>query len=72
MKIKKIISQKRRDFWADYECENCSHIEEDKPGYDDDNFHKNVIPKMKCKKCGKIANEDYRPLETKYKSHEII
>lgn len=52
MKIRLMISQNRRDFRADYECENCGHIEKNKSGYDDRNFHDNVIPKMKCSKCG--------------------
>ena len=34
-------------------------------GYDDDKFHRNVIPKMKCENCSKIAAEDYRPMGTK-------
>jgi len=65
VRIKTIISQYRRDFTADYECEHCNHIER-KSGYDDYNFHHNVIPKMVCKKCSKIADENYRPLSTKY------
>jgi C4-type Zn-finger protein len=65
MKIKKITSQSRRDFWADMECESCGHIEKNVSGYDDSFFHSNVIPKMKCKKCGEVA-KDYRPLATKY------
>lgn len=65
MKIKKLLSQNRRDFMAIYECQHCAH-EEKGTGYDDANFHRNVIPKMKCKACGKTANEDYRPLATKY------
>lgn len=66
MKIKRILNQHRRDFRADYECENCGHIEKDKSGYDDANFHNNVIPKMKCPKCGMTADKDYRALSTKY------
>jgi transcription elongation factor Elf1 len=65
MKIKRIINQHRRDFDAEYECEHCGHIKVDY-GYDDANFHNNVIPKMKCEKCGKTAGDDYRPLATKY------
>lgn len=65
MKIKTIESQSRRDFYAIYECEHCGHTERGS-GYDDDNFHRNVIPMMKCEKCGKEAPEDYRPLTTKY------
>jgi len=65
MKIKKIISQNRRDFSAIYECEHCGFIVEGE-GYDDANFHKNVIPSMKCPKCMKKAGENYKPLTTKY------
>lgn len=65
MRIKTIISQHRRDFTADYECEHCNHVER-MSGYDDYNFHCNVIPKMVCKKCGETADKNYRPLATKY------
>ena len=44
MRIKTIIRQYRRDFTADYECEHCNHVER-MSGYDDANFHHNVIPK---------------------------
>ncbi len=71
MRIKKIISQHRRDFCAIYECEHCGHTEEGS-GYDDENFHKNVIPSMKCKKCKKTASEDYRPLATKHPDGFVI
>ena len=69
MKIKTINDQHRRDFYADYECEGCGHIEKNWPGYDDANFHQNVIPTMVCPKCGESAislGSDYRPLTTKY------
>ena len=69
MKIKKMISQHRRDFYADMECESCGHIEEKVSGYDDDNFHVNVIPTMRCKKCGEstiTANKPIEPQATKY------
>lgn len=65
MRIKEIISQHRRDFKAIYECEHCGYTEVGS-GYDDSNFHQNVIPTMKCKKCGKVAGKNYRPLATKY------
>lgn len=65
MKIKKIISQNRRDFQAEYECESCGVIEK-RGGYDDSHFHTNIIPDMVCKECGKKAPEDYRPLTTKH------
>lgn len=72
MKIKTINSQSRRDFWADMECEHCGNIEKNVSGYDDAHFHKNVIPKMKCKKCGKISGDNYRPMTTKYDENEVV
>ena len=65
MKIKEIVSQSRRDFTAVYECENCGY-EHKAGGYDDSNFHCNVIPMMICNKCGKKAAEDYQPRNPKY------
>ena len=65
MKIKEILYQNRRDFRAIYVCEHCGH-EFTGSGYDDANFHQNVIPKWACEKCGKKADENYRPLSTKY------
>ena len=68
MKIKTIEDQHRRDFTAIYECEGCGSTQRS-GGYDDDNFHRNIIPKMICKKCGKTSAEcgaDYLPLQTKY------
>jgi len=58
MKIKEIIYQHHRDFRADYECEHCGHIEKNKYGYSDYNFYHNVIPNMKCSKCGKKGKEN--------------
>ena len=72
MKIKQINSQNRRDFYADYECEHCEHVEKDRGGYDDDNFHQNVIPDMVCPQCKKKSNKNYRPLKTKYDAYEVI
>jgi predicted RNA-binding Zn-ribbon protein involved in translation (DUF1610 family) len=69
MKIKKINSQHRRDFHADFECEGCGYIEKNKYGYDDFHFHNNVIPSMICPDCGESSKSlgvDYRPLATKY------
>ena len=71
MKIKTILNQHRRDFIAIYECEHCAH-EEKRDGYDDTYFHQNVIPQMKCPKCNKKANENYRPLTTKYPDTQTI
>jgi len=52
MKIKEMISQYRRDFTALMECEYCGHQEMNNSGYDDRYYHDNVIPNMKCTKCG--------------------
>ena len=68
MKIKEITRQHRRDFDAIYECEGCGNLQKG-DGYDDAFFHANVIPSMRCDKCGKTSAEcgaDYRPLTTKY------
>lgn len=71
MKIQKITSQHRRDFRAIYECEHCNDSYESS-GYDDSNFHVNVIPAMKCEKCDKTAKDNYVPRQTKYSEHEVI
>lgn len=65
MKIKEILSQNRRDFTAIYECEHCGFTKKG-GGYDDVNFHDNVIPSMECPECKKKAGNKYRPLATKY------
>lgn len=71
MRIKQIVSQDRRDFTAIYQCEHCNHKKK-AYGYDDDNFHNNVVPKMKCEICGKIAGDDFQPLATKYHASEVV
>ena len=71
MRIKRIIHQYRRDFEAEYECEYCGYTGT-KSGYDDENFHRNVVPNMICPKCGKKASPDYRPLTTKYPEYMEI
>ena len=71
MKIQKILSQSRRDFHAIYECEHCGATKKGS-GYDDTNFHQNVIPKMKCDKCGEVAEAEYRTLTTKYPDSQTV
>ena len=71
MRIKEITSQSRRDFQAIYECEHCEY-EYNGGGYDDTNYHENVIPKMKCKICGKTASDTYRALAPKYSADTVI
>jgi len=72
MKIKKITSQYRRDFSAIMVCEHCGKEENNKYGYDDDNYHNNVIPNMKCKSCGEKAPIDCVPVATKYAASEVV
>ena len=50
MRVKKILYQHRRDFNAIYDCEHCGH-EVFGDGYDDRNFHENVIPTMRGTRC---------------------
>lgn len=74
MRIQKITSQNRRDFYAVYECEGCGATKEGS-GYDDRNFHDNVIPSMKCTECDKSRNDlgiTEEPTPTKYESWETI
>lgn len=71
MKIKAIVSQHRRDFRAIYECETCS-FEHESSGYDDANFHENVIPQKACPKCGSSASKAYRALRPKYPAAQIV
>ena len=72
MKIREILSQSRRDFYAIYECEHCAHITPKTSGYDDANFHTNVIPAMKCPSCDKTASTTYRALAPRYSESTII
>lgn len=71
MKIKTITSQHRRDFHAVYECEHCGFTKT-ASGYDDAYFHNEVVPKMECAKCGKMADTNYRPLTTRYAEGEQV
>lgn len=69
MKIKTITDQYRRDFRAIIICEGCGEEDKLTGGYDDRNYHDNVIPNMKCKHCGKSRNDlgiTDEPTATKY------
>jgi hypothetical protein len=65
MRIVEITSQSRRDFRALFQCEHCEKYET-LNGYDDEYFHRKVVPEMICKNCGNKADKNYRPLTTKY------
>lgn len=58
MKIKKINWQHRRDFSAIMKCEFCGHEEKNDHGYDDRNYHDNVIPLMECTSCKKSTKSE--------------
>jgi len=45
------LYQSRRDFQGTFACSHCGK-ESVQWGYDDANFHHNVIPKMECPHCG--------------------
>jgi len=75
MKIKRIISQHRRDLRLDLICEDCGHEEQNVCGYDDRNFHDNVMPDKKCKGCGKSRNDlgiKGEFIQTKYEAWETV
>jgi len=74
MKIKKVLSQHRRDYTALMECEFCGHQQQDS-GYDDRNYHDNVIPNQKCKSCNKsTVSEGGTPdkTATRYSEHQVV
>ena len=56
MQLTKMKNKIRNDFTGVYVCEFCK-FQEESYGYDDNDFHRNVIPKMKCKACKKSTNE---------------
>lgn len=64
MRIKKIIDRDRRDFTAVYGCEHCGH-EHEGSGYDDRNFHHNVVPQLECQECGKHGTGE-APMTPRY------
>ena len=69
MIIKEILRQHRRDFSAIMQCAFCGHEKNNKSGYDDANYHQNVIPNMECEKCKKSTisgGGEINPRETKY------
>ncbi len=47
--------QYRRNFKAIYKCEGCGATR-GYVGYDDFNFHNNVVPNVACDACGESTN----------------
>lgn len=56
MRIRRRISQHRRDFQAVYECESCGH-EFEGHGYDDEYYLDTVVPAMMCPECRQSGEE---------------
>lgn len=74
MKIIKITNQHRRDFHAEVECEGCG-ARDRISGYDDRNYHDNVMPGMRCLACGKSRNDlgiTAEPTATKHPPWEVV
>ena len=74
MFIKEIRSQSRRDIYGTLQCECCGHGQKF-VGYDDDNYHRNVVPSIKCKSCGKSAKDvgaNAKPMTPKYGPNEVV
>lgn len=53
MRIQEITSRHRNDFQAVMVCERCGATSKLTTGYDDANYHFNVIPGMFCPSCGR-------------------
>lgn len=65
MRIKKILTQHRRDLTCLFICEHCGHTHESR-GYDDRYFHTVVVPDLQCTECKRVAPADFQPLTPKY------
>ena len=56
MIIKEMLIQDDKEFKAIFTCEFCdNHVI--KRGYNNKDFHDNIIPNVKCEKCGKTRNK---------------
>lgn len=52
MELIEIISQHRNDFTGILQCEHCGSKKKLTTGYNDANYHNNVIPSFHCQECG--------------------
>lgn len=55
MRIEKITNQIRNDIYGVLRCD-CGG-EQKFVGYDDANYHRNVVPTIKCKVCGRTERD---------------
>lgn len=58
MKLIQTVWQHRYDFSGIAECEFCNSKQTLMNGYDDKNFHDNVIPAIKCLNCNKRTTKE--------------
>ena len=75
MKLIEKTDQMRRDCWITIKCESCGEIEKDVSAYDDRDFWDNVLPDMKCEKCGKSTFDmglNKQPVATRYSDFEQV
>ncbi|VTS50558.1 Uncharacterised protein [Streptococcus anginosus] len=66
MRIKKIYQSNTEEISQQNMSVNIVAFMKIDSGYDDANYHNNVVPNMECEKCGKKAEPNYRPLAPKY------
>jgi len=75
MRITKTYNWSRRDFCASMECESCKRTQENDSCYDDENYYDNVVPNIKCKKCGESTNSlglEKQNISTRYNPNTIM
>lgn len=53
MRIQEITFIHRNDFKAILVCEHCQSTQRLGSGYQDDFYHRHVLPSIRCVKCGK-------------------
>lgn len=68
MFIKEITTQIRHDLFFIAKCEHCGH-EHKTGGYDDDYFHRVVMPKKHCPECGKDRSGKIRETQEQHNPH---
>ena len=65
MKITKVTNRINNDFWATVSCEHCGAVVTNWSGYEDTNYHQNVMPKFHCKECGQNRAGETKALTPK-------
>ena len=57
MKWINVKDRSRNDFWGTTECEHCGFVDTNAKGYDDFNYHENVVPSLRCPACLSTAQD---------------